>query len=324
MTQTNTQKTYTDAKEAFEDLKEKFLAIVVNKPDLGEGYTQALAIQALKNMDNTELLQFANKEEEIVKKMRGAASIQREINHQYAAAEPENTWSINEFMARKPTLLHNKRILIDCMLPSERIQYNRAFQMMHEHIESQFKRPMVNANQVQRREDMMDGLVLANPFELIKVLDNAASAPDKKKYLDSVTESFIYVARETRGEYMENQALDHALNAKAAGLATVGLGVATIAAATKVEKENTPARVAEAGLGFSTFLMGLIAFSQLMKQSRKFAEALEQYAQVTNKVMSNDSLRRNFYALKVPREKYDTKHWMKQVKKQQKEPYERT
>jgi hypothetical protein len=165
---------------------------------------------------------------------------------------------------------------------------------------------------------------LANPFELIKVLDKAASAPDKKKYLDSVAESFIYVAKETRGEYMENKALDHALDAKMAGLATVGLGVATIAVASKVEKDNTPARVAEAGLGFSTMLMTLITISQLLKQSRKFADALDQYAHVTNNVMSNDTLRHNFYTLKVPREKYDTKHWFKQTKKQLKETHERT
>ena len=323
MTQTNTQQKYTNAKEAFEDLKEKFLTIIVNKPDLGEGYTQALAIQALKNMDDTELLQFANKEEDVVKKMRSAANIQREINRQYAAKEPENSWSINEFMARQPTLLHNKHVLMDCMTHIDRIQYNRAFQMMHEHIESQFKRPMVNADQIQRREDMMDGLVLANPFELIKVLDNAESATDKKKYLDSVAESLIYVTKETRGEHTENKALEHGIEAKAAGFATVGLGIATIAVASKVEKDNTPARVAEAGLGFSTLVVGLIAFSQLMKQSRKFAEALNQYAQVTQKVMSNDTLRHNFYALKVPRERYDTKHWIQQQKKL-KEAHERT
>ena len=325
MTQTNTQKTYTNAKEAFADLKEHFLRIIVIKPELAEGYTQALAIQALKNMDDAELLQFANnkKEEDLLEKMCDAVHIQREANNKYSAAEQPETEPVTAVLSRQPTLRYNKGIL-KCMNEVERIQYNRAFQMMYEHIESQFNRPIVNADKVQRRGAMIDGLLLANPLELIKILDNSTSAANKKEYLDSVAESFMYIAKETRGDYMENQALQHGIEAKAAGFATVGLGVATIAAASKVEKDNTPGRVAEVGLGFSTVLVGLIALSQLLKQSRKFSAALNQYAQVTNKVMSNDTLRRNFYALKVPRENYDTKHWVEQTKKQLKQAHERT
>ena len=301
---------FTDPKQAFEYLKETFLNIIMNpdNPDQAEGWIQATAIQTLKKMGDKEILSLANSPFIPVFTLLDAAKLQEIENRHYDKAEPDFCDAdehIERLNSRRKTLKYNKFVL-GSMSQSDHIKYNRAFQMMHEYIESKFNRPLVSVNAVQMRKDMLNGLVLANPVELIKILNNPVMNIDRNKYLDSIANSFIYVAKETRAERTEELAHRNALIATAAGAAALTAGTYSLLVSSN-GKDTPREHTLATGLGFSAVVLGLVTLSQLLKQARKFAQALEQYAQVTNKILPNNLLRRNYYAYKTPREQYNSR-----------------
>ena len=301
---------YTNSKKAFEDLKELFLNIIVgqNNPDQAEGWTQATAIQTLKKMGDKEILSLANSPFIPMFTLLDLAKAQEIENNRYDKAEPnfcDSDEHIERLKSKRHTLKYNKSVLNN-MSKEDHIKYNRAFQMMHEHIESKFNRPLVSVNAVQLRQDMLNGLGLANPIELIKILDNPILKTDKEKYLDSIADSFVYVAKETRAERTEESAHKNAAFAAEAGATALMAGTCSVLVSTK-EKDTPKEQSLATGLGLSAIVLGLVALGQLLKQSRKFGQALEQYAQVTNKILQNSQLRHNYYTFKTPKETYSSK-----------------
>ena len=87
---------YTNAKQAFEDLKETFLCTIAHKDnELIEGWVQATAIQALQHMSEKELLQFANSSADPLDKMTQAHEMQVALNFKYKEKEPTLIRSLN-------------------------------------------------------------------------------------------------------------------------------------------------------------------------------------------------------------------------------------
>ena len=318
MTQTDTQKTYTNAKEAFEDLKEAFLNIayrpLVHKQQQVPGLGNAKAIQYLQGLDEEKLLEFANQDIDLLTKMIIAARNQDALNHEYRQAEPEFPGSAVEcFEANQRALRYNNFLLSDAPA-SYIVEYNRAFQKMYEHIESKFKRPLVNIDQVERRQEMIWGLAMADHQQLIdlmgvdkdkdKQLMSHVIKPktDDKEYMDSIADTCALIARETRGEYMEQQALGHRSAAIGAGAAAVTAAIATPVVQHYTDKEHSSTVGIAGTVSFGIF--AAIAATQLFKHAKKFGESMQQYASVTNRILSNDKVHSHYYKLKKPKELY--------------------
>ena len=308
---------YTDPKKAFEDLKERFLHIVyrpdIHKQQQASGFKQANAVQALKSMDDKELLEFANQDTDILHKMFAAAKKYQASDHKYTSSEPSlETGSILErFMAVQRTLKYNN-FLLSAAPDSYIVDYNRAIQKMYEHIESMFKRPLVNVYQVERRREMLWGLALANPQQLISLFEETPDEKltaevinhktDNKEYLDSIAETCALITKETCAERTEQQAQENRTIGLATGAAAITTAIATPVVKHYADKEHSSAIGAAGAVSFGIF--AAIAAAQLFKHAKKFGRSLEQYANVTNKILTNEKVHSNYYKLKTQKERY--------------------
>jgi len=312
-------KTYTDPKQAFEELKEAFLNIAYRPPLHKQqgvpGLENARAIQYLKGLNEEKLLKFANEHLDLLTKMKIASRNQSALDHGYRQAEPELPGSaVESIQANQRTLRYNN-FLISQAPVSYIVQYNRAFQKMYEHIESKFKRPLVNVDQVERRQEMIWGLAMADHQQLIDLMevgeqdeDKKSMSPpvarktDDKEYMDSIADTCALIARETQGEYLEQQAQQHGAVAMAAGAATVTTAIATPIIRHYSDKETASSVTTAGALSFGIF--AAIAAIQLFKHAKKFEQSLVQYAGVTNRILSNEKVHSNYYKLKKPKEVY--------------------